>query len=641
MNYSKSVATLKKYAYHYYVLDDPLVTDAEYDALYKQVEHYETKHPNEIDPTSPTRRVGSVVSQKFQKASHKSRMWSMEDVFNQEELQSWIERNSLRNQNFYIEPKFDGASLNLIYENGVLIQAITRGDGQIGEDITPNAKTIPTIPLTIAYDKAIEIRGEIVIPLSKFEAINAQRLQEGESLFANPRNAAAGSLRQLDSKITAKRGLVFYPWGIGENTLEQNSLYEQMEFVYRLGFKKPFFRTVCQMDAIKQCYQSMQSQRGSLDVMLDGMVVKVDDTVLAKDLGNTVKNPRWMVAYKFPAVEKSTRIKDIALQVGRSGVVTPVAILNPVNIDGVIVEKATLHNFDEIERKDIKIGDEVIIIRSGDVIPKIIKPLEEKRNGSEQTVYRPTNCPVCGSELLDEGALIKCQNLSCDARVVNAISYFASKGCMNIDGLGERIVKQLYDAGLVKDVIDIYRLQKASLLTLEGFKEKKAQNLLDAVEKSKNCECYRFINALAIEHIGEVASKKICKSYGLDFIGANDLETLDGFGQEMAQSFYEFMRVNGEKVQTLLDIITPQQDSVQTLQSAISDKTFVITGTLSKPRNSYKQIIENHGAKVSASVSAKTDYLLCGDDAGSKLTKAKELGVTVIDEEQFSKLVNG
>jgi DNA ligase (NAD+) len=641
MNYSKSVATLKKYAYHYYVLDDPLVTDAEYDALYKQVEHYETKHPNEIDPTSPTRRVGSVVSQKFQKASHKSRMWSMEDVFNQEELQSWIERNSLQNQNFYIEPKFDGASLNLIYENGVLIQAITRGDGQIGEDITPNAKTIPTIPLTIAYDKAIEIRGEIVIPLSKFEAINAQRLQEGESLFANPRNAAAGSLRQLDSKITAKRGLVFYPWGIGENTLEQNSLYEQMEFVYRLGFKKPFFRTVCQMDAIKQCYQSMQSQRGSLDVMLDGMVVKVDDTVLAKDLGNTVKNPRWMVAYKFPAVEKSTRIKDIALQVGRSGVVTPVAILNPVNIDGVIVEKATLHNFDEIERKDIKIGDEVIIIRSGDVIPKIIKPLEEKRNGSEQTVYRPTNCPVCGSELLDEGALIKCQNLSCDARVVNAISYFASKGCMNIDGLGERIVKQLYDAGLVKDVIDIYRLQKASLLTLEGFKEKKAQNLLDAVEKSKNCECYRFINALAIEHIGEVASKKICKSYGLDFIGANDLETLDGFGQEMAQSFYEFMRVNGEKVQTLLDIITPQHDSVQTLQSAISDKTFVITGTLSKPRNSYKQIIENHGAKVSASVSAKTDYLLCGDDAGSKLTKAKELGVTVIDEEQFSKLVNG
>jgi DNA ligase (NAD+) len=641
MNYSKSVETLKKYAYHYYVLDDPLVTDAEYDTLYKQVQEYEKQYPNQIDPNSPTQRVGSVISQKFEKAAHKSRMWSMEDVFDQEELQNWIERNSLQNQKFYIEPKFDGASLNLIYENGDLIQAITRGDGELGEAVTQNAKTIPTIPLRIAYKKPIEIRGEIVIPLSKFETINEQRLKEGESLFANPRNAAAGSLRQLDSNVTAKRGLVFYPWGIGENVLEQNSLYEQMEFIYSLGFKKPFFRTLCQSDRINQCYDTMQKQRASLDVMLDGMVVKVDDVALAKDLGNTVKNPRWMVAYKFPAVEKSTRIKDIALQVGRSGVVTPVAVLEPVNIEGVIVEKATLHNFDEIERKNIKIGDTVIIIRSGDVIPKIIKPLIQKRNGNEKAVDRPKNCPVCGGELLDEGALIKCQNLSCDARVVNAISYFASKGCMNIDGLGERIVKQLYEAGLVKDVISIYRLEKAQLLTLEGFKEKKAQNLLDAIEKSKNCDCYRFINALAIEHIGEVASKKICKSYGLDFIGADNLEALDGFGKEMAESFYEFMRVNGEKVKTLLEIITPKQDSVQTLQSAISDKTFVITGTLSKPRNSYKQIIENHGAKVSASVSAKTHYLLCGEDAGSKLKKAKELGVTIINEDEFSKLVNG
>ncbi|MGM0622947.1 MAG: NAD-dependent DNA ligase LigA, partial [Campylobacterota bacterium] len=498
MDYTKEVALLKNYAYHYYVLDDPIVTDDEYDRLYHQVLAYEQKNPDIIDPNSPTQRVGGYILDKFDKAKHKSRMWSMEDVFDDAQLFQWIERNSLDAQMFYIEPKFDGASLNLIYEGGRLIQAITRGDGEIGEEVTNNVKTIPSIPLEIAHKEPIEIRGEIVIPLSRFQKINELRAKESESLFANPRNAAAGSLRQLDSKITAQRGLVFYPWGIGQNSLKQNSLYEQMEYIYSLGFKKPFMRTQATKEGIKRCYESMIKSRGSLDVMLDGMVVKVDDVVLAKDLGNTVKNPRWMVAYKFPAVEKSTQLLDITLQVGRSGVVTPVAVLDPVNIEGVVVEKATLHNFDEIERKDIRIGDSVVIIRSGDVIPKIIKALEKKRNGSEVRVQRPKKCPVCESELLDEGALIKCQNLSCSARVVNAMSYFASKGCMNIDGLGERIVKQLYEAKLIQNIVDIYRLTKDQLLNLEGFKEKKATNLLRAIQKSKGCECYRFINALAI-----------------------------------------------------------------------------------------------------------------------------------------------
>ncbi|MGM0533987.1 MAG: NAD-dependent DNA ligase LigA [Campylobacterota bacterium] len=640
MDYKKQVDLLKKYAYHYYVLDDPIVTDAEYDKLYRQVQAYEQNHPAQIDPDSPTQRVGTAVLDKFEKAAHKTRMWSMEDVFDKKELDEWIARNSLAKQTFYIEPKFDGASLNLIYEEGRLMQAVTRGDGSIGEDVTQNATTIASIPLGIDYKDPIEIRGEVVIPYAQFEAINERRLKEGQSLFANARNAAAGSLRQLDSGVTAKRGLVFYPWGVGQNSLPHTSLFEKMSYVYTLGFKKPPFRDKISADAIQSRYEAMADKRAQLSVMLDGMVIKVDDVKLAKNLGHTVKNPRWMVAYKFPAVEKSTRLSDIVLQVGRSGVVTPVAVLEPVEIEGVTVEKATLHNFDEIERKDIRIGDEVIIIRSGDVIPKIIKVLTAKRSGSEKTVPRPTQCPRCGSELFDEGALIKCQNLSCPARVVNSISYFASKGCMNIDGLGERIVTQLYDNNLVHDILDIYALDKQTLLGLEGFKEKKADNLLKAIDASRGSECWRLLNSLGIEHIGEVASKKICQAHGTAFAKAGDIQDLEGFGTEMAESFYEFMRVNEAKVAKLLEIVKPTVARQEKIDSPISGKTFVITGKLNKPRNSYKQIIENHGGKVTASVSANTNYLLCGKDAGSKLEKAKKLEVPVLDEDGFDTLID-
>ena len=641
MNYKDDVALLKKYAHYYYVLDDPLVTDQEYDRLYHKVLDYERSHPEAIDPQSPTQRVGGVVLEGFVKAKHKSRMWSMEDVFDAKELQAWIERNSLRDQTFYIEPKFDGASLNLIYEGGELQRAITRGNGVEGEDVTNNIKTVQSIPLQIPYKDPIEIRGEIVIPLSRFEQINAQRLQEGQNLFANPRNAAAGSLRQLDSSITAKRGLVFYPWGIGENSLGYDSLYESLDFIYSLGFKAPPMREKVKSSEIKQLYTKMQQQRADLDVMLDGMVVKVDNIHLAKDLGHTVKNPRWMVAYKFEAVEKSTKIVGITLQVGRSGVITPVATLEPVQIEGVKVEKATLHNFDEIERKDILINDTVTIIRSGDVIPKIIKPLYAHRDGTQKKITRPTSCPVCSSELLNEKTLIKCQNLNCGARVVNSISHFASKGCMNIDGLADRIVKQLFDAKLISSVVDIYMLKYDDLIQLEGFKQKRVNNLLSAIENSKNCECWRFLTALGIEHIGEVASKKICTKYGTYFLDADDLDSVDGFGTQMAESFYEFMRVNRAKVEKLLQIIQPIQPQKSSVETAISGMSFVITGTLSKPRNSYKQMIENSGAKVSSSVSKNTDYLLCGTDAGSKLTKAQKLGVKVLDEEAFAKLLDG
>ncbi|MDP3464739.1 MAG: NAD-dependent DNA ligase LigA, partial [Sulfuricurvum sp.] len=515
--YKTAVEQLKKYSYHYYVLDDPITTDEEYDILYHQVVAYEAEHPDEIISDSPTQRVGDIPQDKFDKAPHLSRMWSLEDLFNEQELETWVNRitKSYGEVQFYCEPKFDGASLNLIYDNGILIQAITRGDGSIGEDVTQNAKTIQSIPLSIDYKERIEIRGEVVIFKEDFEKINEERLKNNENLFANPRNAAAGSLRQLDTRITASRRLVFMPYGIGANSLELKNLSERMEWVYALGFRNPHMTHLCNSaDAIETFYHEMRLARDDFAMLLDGMVIKVDAIAVQDELGYTVKNPRWAAAYKFPAIEKLTTLKEVILQVGRSGVVTPVAIVEPVSIEGVVVERSTLHNFDEIERKDIRIGDKVIILRSGDVIPKIVKVIASERDGSEQVIERPKQCPVCDSELLDEGALIKCQNLSCEARVVNSIIYFASKQCLNIDGLGEKIVEALHQSGLVREVSDLFGLTMEQLLSLEGFKEKKSRNLIDAITAARGCDCWRFINGLGIEHIGEVASKSLCGAFG-------------------------------------------------------------------------------------------------------------------------------
>jgi DNA ligase (NAD+) len=643
--YIEAVQKLKEWADAYYIDDNPLVTDEVYDKLYHEVMEYEKAHPEDIDPTSPTQRVGAVLKDGFQKAKHLSRMWSMEDVFNAEEFEAWMARiaKNFPNERYYVEPKFDGASLNLIYENGRLKQAITRGDGVEGEDVTNNARTIQSIRLEIAHQGLIEIRGEVLMTKQEFERINEEREKMGEPLFANPRNAAAGSLRQLDPKITAGRKLIFQPWGVGKHDLPYTYLSEVMDYVYGLGFRQPPIRKVCQtVEEIEAIYDELRQMRDSLDVMLDGMVVKVDRLAVQEALGYTVKTPRWLVAYKFPAVEKQTRIKGIINQVGRTGVITPVAVLEPVEIEGVVVERATLHNFDEIERKDIRIGDMVIIIRSGDVIPKIIKVLEHFRTGNEQKVERPTACPACQSELLDEGALIKCQNLNCPARVVNSIIYFASKQCLNIEGLGEKIVEQLYHEGLVKQIEDLYRLSMEDLLKLEGFKEKKAKNLLNAIEKSKGVECWRFINGLGIEHIGEVASKKICETYGLEFmeLSKEALMALDGFGEEMAESFLEFMRVNRDKVARLLEIIQPKAPEKKVIvESPFTGKTVVLTGSMSKSRGEIKALLEEMGAKVTGSVSKKTDIVIYGEDAGSKYEKAKQLGVQLMPEDEMWELI--
>ncbi|MFW2567577.1 NAD-dependent DNA ligase LigA [Aliarcobacter butzleri] len=643
--YTEKVLLLDKWADAYYKKDNPIATDEEYDKLNREILAYEAKHKDKISLFSPEIRIGSQPLEKFEKASHLSRMWSQEDVFNTQELEDWIKRASKVNTNleFFCQPKFDGASLNLIYENGILKQAITRGDGTVGEDVTNNAKTIFSIPLEIEEKSLIEIRGEVVIKKADFEKINIERAKNGEQLFANPRNAAAGSLRQLDSNITAKRKLFFNVWGIGQNSLEHKKYSQIMEYIYSLGFERPQMQTLASnIEEIESLYHKFISIRNDFEMMLDGMVIKIDDIETQEELGYTVKFPRWSCAYKFPAVEKTTKLKAITLQVGRTGIITPVAEVEPTLIDGSTVSRATLHNFDEIERLDLKINDEVIIIKSGDIIPKITKVFFERRKGDEITISRPTSCPTCNSEVLDEGTMIKCQNLDCPSRVVNSIIYFASKNCMNIDGLGNKIVEQLFNEKKIYDILDIYSLKYEDLQDLEGFKEKKINNLLNAIENTKGSELHRVINALGIEHIGEVASKQICLEFGLDVINKDydSLIALDGFGEQMANSFIEFMRVNKNLVEKLISIINPKVEiKKEVSENPFKNKTVVITGTMSKSRGEIKSMLENLGAKVSSSVSKKTDYVIFGEDAGSKYDKAIELGVPLVTEEEMNLLL--
>ena len=643
--YSINIEKLISWAKAYYVDDEPIASDEEYDKLARECLEFENKNPNLINPNSPNRRVGGAILKGFKKANHLSRMWSQEDVFNDKELEDWIKRASKVGDNleFFCQPKFDGASLNLIYENGILKQAITRGDGEIGEDVTQNAMTIQSIPLEIAEKSLIEIRGEVVIKKSDFEAINIERLKNSESTFANPRNAAAGSLRQLDSSITSKRKLFFNAWGVGQNSLNFEKTSQMMDYIFSLGFvKTPMQTLVKNIDDIKKLYENMIKKRDTFPMLLDGMVIKIDDITTQQDLGFTQKFPRWSCAYKFPAVEKTTKLKDIILQVGRTGVVTPVAIVEPVLIEGANVERATLHNFDEIQRLDLKIGDEIIIIRSGDVIPKITKVLKDRRDGNEKEILKPTICPDCSSELLIEDIMIKCQNLDCPSRVVNSIIYFASKNCLNIDGLGDKIVELLVNEKKIFDILDLYSLKYKDLENLEGFKEKKINNLLNAIENSKNSELYRVLTALGIEHIGEVASKSICSKFGLDLVDVSfeDLISIDGIGEQMANSFLEFFRVNREFVLKLFDILKPKVTiKEEAKDNPFKNKTVVITGTMSKSRDEIKLFLEDLGAKVSSSVSKKTDFLIYGEDAGSKYDKAIELGIEILTEdEMYSKI---
>jgi len=645
INYLKEVKILIKWAHAYYVEDNPIATDEEYDKLYHQVLDYEELHPDEVAADSPTKRVGGIIRDEFSKAQHISPMWSMEDVFTIEEVGEWLARveKSEDNPTYVCEPKFDGASMNLLYENGKLIRAITRGDGTIGEEVTDNVRTIRSVPLSIDYKGQIEIRGEVVIRKKDFELINDERLKNDETPFANPRNAAAGSLRQLDSSVSAKRKLVFYPWGLGENTLEHQTLSEKMDYVHELGFLSPPYKQECaSLEEIEAFYRKLISLRDEIPMVMDGMVVKVDEIDKQEDLGYTVKFPKWMCAYKFPAIEKVTKINSITLQVGRTGAITPVAEVEPVNIEGAMVARATLHNFDEIERKDIRIGDSVIIIRSGDVIPKITKVLTDRRSGNEQSISRPTNCPTCDSELLNEDTLIKCQNLDCPDRVVNSIIHFAKKGNMNIDGLGNKIVELLVKNNIIKNILDLYHIKSEDLENLEGFKEKRIAKLLGAIKNTQGTPLSKVISALGIEHIGEVAGKALALEFGLDVVSAelDEIIAIDGIGDEMANSLLEFMRVNDAFVLKLFAQIKPTvEEKVEAEENPFKDKTVVLTGSLSQSRSHYKSILETLGAKVSGSVSKKTDYVIYGEKAGSKLKKAQDLEIETLTEEELHLLL--
>lgn len=643
-SYEEKILLLNKMAYAYYVLDDPIASDEEYDLLYHEIKRYEEQNPDTILPYSPTQRVGGKPLEYFNKNTHLQRMWSLDDIFNPQELQEWCDRiyKLYPNATFTCSPKFDGASLNLLYENGILVSATTRGDGIAGELVTQNAKTIQSIPLQIPYTGQIEIRGEVVITKEDFERLNTERLKSKQPLFANPRNAAAGSMRQLDSLITAKRRLSFIPWGFGAHSLNYGSFFESMHDILKLGFSPiPFIRLCKNIQEIQDYYKEIMAMRDSYPMMLDGMVIMLDSFSAQQDLGFTIKSPRFACAYKFPAIEKITRILSVTPQIGRTGVITPVAELEPVEIEGAEIKRATLHNYKEIERKDIQINDYVIIIRSGDVIPKIIKPLENRRDGTQKPIIPPTTCPECGSELLVEEIFIKCQNLNCKARIKESIIHFASKKALNIDGLGEKIINQLFENKLISNILDLYSLDFNELLKLEGWKEKKARNLIEAIAATKNIELWRLINALGIEHIGEGASKKLASSFGYRCFD-QDKETLiglDGFGSEMVESFLEFCRVNQGFISMLLKILTPTITEIAKIDSPLSGKSIVITGTLSKSRDEIKALLESYGAKVSSSVSKKTDFLLYGEEAGSKLDRAKELGITLLDEEGLMQML--
>lgn len=642
-NYKNKTELLKKMAYHYYVLDEPIASDDDYDQLYIELLDYEKKNPQNIDFSSPTQRVGNEIKEGFQKIEHIEQMWSLDDIFNKNELDAWLNRMAKNTSNliFMCDAKFDGASLNLTYNNGVLISAATRGDGNIGEDVLNNAKMINSIPLSIPYKGKIEIRGEVVINKDDFEILNKKREEIGGNIFANPRNAAAGSIRQLDSKVTKKRKLKFIPWGFGYCEIDNDSFIGRLNTIKKFGFIDTKLSVICKNgEEIEAFYQKLVDLKNTYEIMLDGMVIRLDSIKVQNILGYTNKNPRFAVAYKFPPIEKQTKILDITFQVGRSGVITPVAELQKVNIEGAIISRATLHNFDEIDKKDIRINDIVLIIRSGDVIPKIIKPIIAIRNGSEIKIQRPKICPVCKSELLIENILIKCQNLQCKARLKNSIIYFCSKKAMDIVGMGEKIVEFLFEEKIIRDIKDIYFIKFEDLNGKEGWGEKKINNLLQSIQNSKNINLWRFINALGIEHIGEGTSKKLTNLLGnrIFNIKFDELKSIDGIGIEMAQSLILFMETNKSLIDELLSIINPKYESKVNTNNLLNGENIVITGTLSKPRDEIATLLESFGAKISTSVGKQTTMLIIGENPGSKLQKAQNLGTKIIKENELNEM---
>ena len=638
------VELLNRYAYEYYTKDAPSVSDSEYDQLYRELVELETAHPDEILPESPTHRVGGVVLKGFTKYQHQYPLYSLQDAFSREELETFDQRvrKEFPSISYVCELKIDGLSISLTYENGVLVTGATRGDGSVGEDITENLKRVKDIPLVLPEPVNITVRGECYMPRASFDRVNQIRQENGEPEFANPRNAAAGTLRQLDTKIVAKRNLATFLYQEVSPT-DQSSQEGVLEKLARLGFVVNQERVLAEdMEQIWDFIQKVAQLREDLPYDIDGIVIKVNDLAVQEELGFTVKAPKWAVAYKFPAEEKEAKILSVDWTVGRTGVVTPTANLTPVQLAGTTVSRATLHNVDYIAEKDIHQDDTVIVYKAGDIIPAVLRVVKDKRV-SDQALAIPTHCPSCQSELLhfeDEVAL-RCINPLCPAQIKEGLNHFASRDAMNITGLGPAVVEKLFAAQLVEDVAGIYRLTVEDLLTLEGFKEKSAEKLYEAIQASKENSAEKLLFGLGIRHVGSKVSQILLQEFhDLDQLATADPEriaSIDSLGMVVAESLKRYFAQEGSKC--LLQELKEAGVNLSYLgekvaaDAALSGMTVVLTGKLERlTRSEAKAKLESLGAKVTGSVSKKTDLVVAGSDAGSKLTKAQELGIQVEDE---------
>ncbi len=640
----------------YYNEDSPEISDFEYDNFMKELIKLEQENPALKRVDSPSGRVGGKPLDKFKQVKHKIPMLSLSNAYSEKDLKDFdkrVKESIGNNVEYVVEFKIDGLSVGLTYNDGVFITGATRGNGVIGEDITQNLKTVKTIPLRIDDNEEVVVRGEVYISKDNFEKINKQQEEKGLQLFANPRNLAAGTLRQLDSKLTAKRPLDIFIFNL-EHT--QNTKFkthsESLEYLNGLGFKvSPNYKVCINIDEVIDYVKYWTKNRSQLPFEIDGMVIKVNDLAKREKMGHTAKSPRWAIAYKFPAEQKKTKLLDIIVEVGRTGTITPTAILEPVRLAGTTVSRATLHNEDYINEKDIMIGDTVLVQKAGDIIPQVVEVVKEERTGNEVKFKLPDKCPVCFEPTvrLEGEAAVKCINMSCPAQIRRGIIHFASRDAMNIEGLGESIVSLLLDNNIIKDIADLYYIKKEDLVNLDRMGEKSASNLIDAIEKSKENDLYRLINGLGIKYIGIKGAKVLAKSFGnIDKIinsTEDDLINLEEFGEIMANSVIQFF--NEERN---IEVINKLRAARVNMNSIISDKEdiesifdgmkIVLTGTLpTLKRNDAKEMIEKRGGKATSSVSKSTTFVLAGEEAGSKLAKANELGITVIDESKFLEIL--
>lgn len=648
---------LSEHAHRYYVLDNPTISDGEYDTLFQELLDIESSHPELVSPDSPSNRVGGPPLDKFEQIPHRIQMLSLENAFNSEEIAEFEKRllrylNSDTGLEYVAEPKLDGLAVELIYRDGILRTALTRGDGSIGEDVTAQVKTIGSIPLRLMghYPPLLEVRGEVFMDREGFLHLNRDQEREGKQLFANPRNAAAGSLRQLNPQITATRPLRFFAYGISSpETVTCNTQYLLLDYLKELGIPVNSLTRRCpSIDDAILAYGEFLEQRHNLDYEIDGMVLKVNDFGLQQRLGSKARAPRWAVACKFPATQATTCLTGVRYQVGRTGAITPVALLEPVNVDGAVITKATLHNSEEMERKDLRIGDTVLIQRAGDVIPEVIKPIVEKRGGSEEPIVPPTTCPVCNHVLeKQEGeAVTRCPNPNCPAQKLRALIHFTSKAGLDIEGLGKRYVEQLYDEGIIKDIPDIFSLEQERLAALEGWGEKSAANVIAAVSSRMHPPMGRLLSALGIRFIGEVTASLLeARFSSLTALSAATVEALldiDGIGEQTATSIHSYFNSPGtaEMLQELDKLgVSPIPQQVAE-EGKFTGMCFLFTGSLETlSRNEAKKQVKENGGEIASSVNKKLTHLITGSKPGSKLEKAQKMGKIILTEDEFLKML--